>query len=195
VKTLLLKLTVSVALVTTLVARADLADLGRRLASAGVLTLMIRGTLHLCALGHHCCAMENHPGGVSLSAVVFRGVALHGDRNVFQSAASFRNGRRWAQNVVREARRRPTRHRNRNRCRRSRPRPAGIAAAGHPGAAIPVFPTGHGRSGNGHFDFVDTGRVGGRCFPVRRSYDGQRRDIAEREGAYPRFCTAPFLFA
>ena len=48
-KTLLLKLTVSVALVTTLVARADLADLGRRLASAGVLTLMI-GSLCIFAL-------------------------------------------------------------------------------------------------------------------------------------------------
>jgi uncharacterized protein (TIRG00374 family) len=49
VKTLLLKVSVSVALITVLLARADLADLGRRLASAGVLTLMI-GSLCIFAL-------------------------------------------------------------------------------------------------------------------------------------------------
>ena len=48
-KTLLLKVSVSVVLITVLVARADLSDLGRRLASAGVLTLTI-GSLFLFAL-------------------------------------------------------------------------------------------------------------------------------------------------
>jgi uncharacterized protein (TIRG00374 family) len=49
VKTLLLKVSVSVALITALLARADLADLGGRLASAEVLTLMI-GSLCIFAL-------------------------------------------------------------------------------------------------------------------------------------------------
>lgn len=48
-RTLLLKLSVSTALVATLLLRVDLADLGRRLASAGVLTLMI-GSLCIFAL-------------------------------------------------------------------------------------------------------------------------------------------------
>lgn len=48
-KTLLLKVSVSVALISALLARADLPDLGRRLASAGVLTLVV-GSLCVFAL-------------------------------------------------------------------------------------------------------------------------------------------------
>jgi uncharacterized protein (TIRG00374 family) len=64
-RTLLLKLSVSVVLVSVLLARIDLADLGRRLASAGVLTLMI-GSLCIFALSVTTSARWN------IVLVVFR---------------------------------------------------------------------------------------------------------------------------